>query len=632
MSLKTRLRLFTIALILSVVSALTMLYVYSLTAVVFSDMLQRAQASAYQVTRFTLRRLKEFRAEQPPASTEEGKRRWAELLTQDQEYADFLGTAAMGNGVVEVLVADETGRIIADSVPSRLGHKAYKLPEFTEWNKKGPWGKLADIFSQRRDYELAMPIGFAGQTQPVFIVKVLLSPVLLRDMVYPQIQQIMLIFLAALLLSMLLAVAVSNLALRPLANISQAIDRISRGDFEKPPPTPDSGAKEFAAVQSKLTLLGQQYQGAKQDALQLRSNIEQLLERLEEVVFLFDRDDRLVMAGRAAERVLGRNRWELMGRPLTEVFPTASALGAAVRNSIELRQPLKDLPLSLDRDGPGPSRLLVSVETLESFPDHKRIGTLVTLRDAESRKQIRSQLDISARLAAISRLTGGVAHEIKNPLQAITVHLELLKSKLAEETELVGPEIDTIAREIQRLDRVVKTFLDFTRPIDLRMRDLEMVGLTREVVSLVSPSAARQSVEIELDSDPAEVYVHGDRDLMQQAMLNVIVNGVEAMKKGGRLRIDVRRMNGECCVSIADEGIGIPEEIRDKIFNLYYSTKGKGSGIGLAMTFRVVQLHNGTIDFSSEPGTGTTFRLRFPALEREPFSDAQAAADGQQAG
>jgi signal transduction histidine kinase len=308
-----------------------------------------------------------------------------------------------------------------------------------------------------------------------------------------------------------------------------------------------------------------------------------------------------------------------MGRSLSELFPPSSALGAAVRNSIELRQPLKDFPLTLEAEAPTGTRVLVSVEMLEAFPDHQRIGTLVTLRDAETRRQIQSQLDVSARLAAISRLTGGVAHEIKNPLQAITVHMEVLKSKLGDQYDHVGGEIETIAREILRLDRVVKTFLDFTRPVDLKMRDLEMVALARDVAALVGPSAARQNVRIELEAEPQENYLHGDRDLLQQAILNVVVNGVEAMKQGGLLRIQVFAEGGECCVNISDEGAGIPPELRDRIFNLYFSTKGKGSGIGLAMTFRVVQLHNGTIDFASGPGKGTTFRLRFPAAYKEPL-------------
>jgi len=628
MSLKARLRLFVTLLMIAVVSALSLLHLYMLGASGFEDVLQRAQMAAHDVNGFIAQRLRELVMSLPPERrAEDPAQLWSGLLGADRELGVFLeNTVSNSKGVIEIALTDASGRIVADSLPYRAGGQAPRLPDFEQWARKSPWGKLAEVFSQRRDYEVTVPIGPQGQSRPVFHIRVVLSSVLLRQIVAPELRSIALIFLGALLLSMLLAVAVSNLVLRPLNDISQAIDRISRGDFGQQARLPDGAAKEFAAVQSKLTLLGQQYHGARQDAMQLRGNVEQLLERLEEGVLLFDRDDRLVMAGRAAERLLGRGRWEMMGRSLTELFPPAAALGAAVRNSIELRQPIKDFPLALEREGAPQGRVLVSVEMLESFPDRQRIGTLITLRDAETRRQIRSELDVSARLAAISRLTGGVAHEIKNPLQAITVHLEVLRSKLAGQNDYVGAEIETIAREILRLDRVVKTFLDFTRPVEVKMRDLEMVALARDVASLVGPSAGRQNVRLELDADPPEIHVHGDRDLLQQALLNVVVNGVEAMKSGGRLNIQLRREGEECCVNVSDEGGGIPPEIREKIFNLYFSTKGKGSGIGLAVTFRVVQLHNGTIDFTSEPGAGTTFRLRIPALHREPSRDPRSGA------
>ncbi len=617
MKLQTRLRVFVLVLLIAVISVLSLLNLYSLGWAAFQDVLQRAEMSSQQVKSFLIQRLKELMADRPaPRTFEETKATWRGLVSSDDELALFLqNTTANSPVIVEIAVAGEGGHILADSSPSRVGRHAPDLPNLAKWAKRSAWGKLFEVFTERRDYEITVPLGVPGQQQPVFTVNVVLSSVLLRQLVLPQIQRIGLIFLGALLLSMVLSIVVSNLVMRPLHDISYAIDRISRGELA--PTAIADGAGEFASMQSKLNLLGQQFYGARQDAVQLRGNIERLLARLEEVVFLFDRDDHLVMAGHDADRILGKGRWELLGRPLTAVFPLSSPIGAAIRHAIESREPIKDLPLTLEREEAPPIRLLVNVEMLEAFPDHQRIGTLIALRDAETRRQIQSQLDVSARLASISRLTGGVAHEIKNPLQAITVHLELLKSKLADRYEEVAPEIETIAREIQRLNRVVKTFLDFTRPIDLRMRDLEMVALAREITSLVAPSAARQDVTIEIAASPKEIFVNGDRDLIQQALLNVVMNGIESMKQGGRLRLAVESNNDECCVSVSDEGVGIAPEIRDKIFNLYYSTKGKGSGIGLAMTFRVVQLHNGTIDFTSEPGKGTTFRLRFPLLDKE---------------
>jgi PAS domain S-box-containing protein len=402
-----------------------------------------------------------------------------------------------------------------------------------------------------------------------------------------------------------------------LARISLAIDKITGNvavDSEAVKREPD----EVAAVHSKLDLLGQKFRGAREDVQKLQGSVEQLMERLEESVMLFDRNDRLIMASRRSEEFLGIGRWEMMGRRVDELLPPTTTLGALVESAIRLRRPLHDHPLNAEDSIGGSQRLQVDVELLEDFPSHDRVGTMVTLRDTETRRQIGAQLDVAARLAAISQLTGGVAHEIKNPLNAITLHLEVLKAKLGSDAQSVATEMDVITREIARLDRVVKTFLDFTRPVEIRMADLDLCEIAREVAALVRPQAGQHKVAVELNAPPGGAWIRGDRDLLKQAALNVVVNGVEAMKDSGNLKIEVGRDDDFCFLGVTDQGGGIPPEVREKIFNLYFSTKGKGSGIGLAVTFRVVQLHGGTIECSSEVGEGTTFLLRFPSIEGMP--------------
>ena len=389
----------------------------------------------------------------------------------------------------------------------------------------------------------------------------------------------------------------------------------------------------MAVVESKLNLLGEQFRGVQADRTQLQANVDQLLARMEDAVLLFGHDNRLVMAGRAAERILG-GRWHMMGAPIEEVFPDSADLGALVQSAVHLRRAVADSPVTLDRDGETPIHLLVSVEVLEQFPTHERVGTLVTLRDADPRRELESQLDVSHRLASISRLTGGAAHEIKNPLNSIALHLEVLKSKLDGSSAAVQTEIQVIAREITRLDRVVKSFLDFTRPVDLDFQPVDLVKLVEEVRTLVAPEAERRKVEIVIHHEVADAPVKGDRDLLIQGILNVVVNGIDAMPEGGRLEIGVRRAGPDWLVAIRDQGGGMPSEIGDKIYNLYFTTKGQGSGIGLAMTFRVVQLHGGTIDFTSDLGRGTEFRLRLGASKEteaqllpsgsDPFADARS--------
>jgi signal transduction histidine kinase len=233
------------------------------------------------------------------------------------------------------------------------------------------------------------------------------------------------------------------------------------------------------------------------------------------------------------------------------------------------------------------------------------------------------QLDLSSRLAALSRLTGGVAHEIKNPLNAMALQLEVLRTKLDGE----HPEVAVIAREIKRLDNVVKTFLNFNRPVELEAKALDFNQLVSQILDLVAPEAAAKRVRIDVDLQPG-LNTNGDANLLQQAILNIINNAMEAMPEGGTLTVRSGRDGSDCRLEIADSGSGIPPELRDRIFNLYFTTKQNGSGIGLATTFRVVQLHGGTIDFVTQLGKGTTFRLRFPGMVDYRSEVFQSASGG----
>ena len=438
------------------------------------------------------------------------------------------------------------------------------------------------------------------------------------------------------LASIILAYPFSNVVLRSLDRLGQRIESIATGKFTEKSGSLAREGKEFAAMQSHLDALSQQFRGAKEDVVQLRGNIERLLEGLEEAVLLFDTEHRLIRASRSVEALIGIPGDQLAGRKLTDLFPAATALGGLIREAIERQRSVRDATVVIERRSGGAARVLVNVELLESYPEPGRFSVLLSLRDAETRRQLRSQLDISTRLAAISRLTGGVAHEIKNPLNAMALHLEILKSRLNDHEEVQGT-VDVIGSEIARLDRVVKTFLDFTRPVEVRMQAIDLVEMARQVAELVWPEAERRQVFVELDSQQPQAIIRGDDDLLKQALLNVVNNGIDAMRFGGRLRLRVQRDRDEVVVSVTDEGGGIPEELRDKIFNLYFSTKEQGSGIGLAMTFRIIQLHNATIDFVSRPGEGTTFFLRFqvaeeaevPAHAEEPAELEAAASEGR---
>jgi len=151
------------------------------------------------------------------------------------------------------------------------------------------------------------------------------------------------------------------------------------------------------------------------------------------------------------------------------------------------------------------------------------------LRDAESVHRIEDEIELSRRLSAIGRLTSGVAHEVKNPINAIVVHLEVLRQKMKEIDPDTRRHVDVISSEIQRLDRVVQTLVDFTRPVELRLNDMDLRKMVEDVVSLASPAAEKHKVLIEREAGPDQMPVRIDADLVKQALLNIVLNGVQAM-------------------------------------------------------------------------------------------------------
>ncbi|MGA2596335.1 MAG: ATP-binding protein [Bryobacteraceae bacterium] len=626
MSLKTRLRISIVAFAAAVVIALSALYLYDFGTLAFEGAHARAIIVGDEVRDYVSERVAEDIGARAlhPATVEEFRDAATDIVRSDPRIAKKLQESrASYDAVLNIEIVGKEGVLAAAESAPEGGLPVY---HFEDLQKRNAFLNLWDLFFRRQDYATRIPVSVLGREHsapPIFTIEVLIRSVLLSRVLEPAFYRLAAGFFSALAGAMFLGALLPNLFLLPLERVSRRIESISSGDAADPDPAARSESVEFAAVQSKLNVLGQQFRGVRQDAMELRRNIEQLLQRLEEAVLLFDSGGHLMMAGRSVERLLGRTPQELLGRTVEQVF-TAGRNGTEIADAVRLRRVWRDHVVMVTSAEANQIRALVSVEPLEN-PAGGNIGTLITLRDADSRRQLEAQLDISSRLAALSRLTSGVAHEIKNPLNAMALHLEVLKSRLEE----AQPEVEVISREIKRLDHVVKTFLNFNKPLEMKMDSMSLTALAADVAMLVTPDAKMKGIVVETDLS-GEAWIGGDRDLIQQAVLNVVVNAIEAMKGGGHLRIATNVVDGESNVTVTDDGPGIPNNVRDKIFNLYFSTKEQGSGIGLAMTFRVIQMHGGTIDFVSEPDRGTSFHLRFPRLTGhgdEPLS--RAAGSGR---
>jgi len=216
------------------------------------------------------------------------------------------------------------------------------------------------------------------------------------------------------------------------------------------------------------------------------------------------------------------------------------------------------------------------------------------------------------RLVALSRLSAGIAHEIKNPLNAMSIHLELLRTQMGGSREATE-HLAVIMGQLRRLDEVVQNFLKFSRPEQLTLRATSLLAMLNDIKLVAEAEGERAGVRVVVDCPADLPDVHADASSLQNALLNLALNGCQAMPGGGTLRITAARLSGgRVSVAVADSGVGIPADQLDKIFNLYFTTKEGGTGIGLAMVYRTVQLHDGDIKVESAPGRGTTFTVTLP--------------------
>jgi signal transduction histidine kinase len=524
MSLRVRLVLLILVVVATAAVALSAVELETLVDLLTSDAIERSSLTGQQVSALLRDHIERYAETNPtPQSLAEIKALWNDIVSGDAEFQRLLlQMMASSRSILEINVAGENGIILASSNPTASQMPMQQHENFDTWGKTRWYRRTLDLLTRRPDWAITVGLGVGEQDRPVFTIQVVTSSVFLRDAIRPQILWLAGVSAGAMGLSLLLTMLAITRALQPVKRIEETIDRIAQGQsaVQAAEADDDGLAKEFRVVESKLNLLGQQFQGARADATAQRHNVDLLLERMA------------------------------------------------------------------------------------------------------------SQLDVATRLAAISRLTGGVAHEIKNPLNAIALRLELLRARLGQPDQELSGEIDILSKEVHRLDRVVKTFLDFSRPLDVHLQDVDLGALACEVTEFVTPQARLAKILVDFsapsDPDPSNcAMMRGDSDLLKQAVLNLVTNAMDAMSNttGGRPGVRVEKARAEqgdekLVLEVSDNGPGIPAELRDKVFQLYFTTKSKGSGIGLAMTYRAVQLHNGTISFKSDPDSGTTFRLEFPANVR----------------
>jgi signal transduction histidine kinase len=610
MRLKTKLVLAITALVMLIAAVLSLVYVSQL----LHTSIQQSQASSRifaEQVRFALQIALESGLKDrtiDPAHPEQLHDFASEAVRNNQALQAVIDSVnRYSETVYDINIGDYTGQILLSTNPQNLDKPLPVRPAYDQLINAGPVKLAQIVFGEPQIYDVVVPLERNGQ--PFVSVHVGVSTTFLRAVYRPWLMEARNLMGLVLGAALVVALILGNFALRPIEEISMQLDYWVTPEEEDRAHTIRLETSDPAVrVTHQIERIGQRMRDVQEVFSNLKVNLDQLLGNLQDGLLLFTADSRAVLISDAARRFLHIDPDLIHGLHAAEIFDRSTVLGRALRDAFDSRTALIQEEIITETGG----RIQASVHFIHDDESSQGIGALVTLRDLESVEAIESGIELSSRMSAIGRLTSGVAHEVKNPINAIVVHLELLKNKLGDTGPQAMRHLDIIESEIHRLDRVVQSLIDFSRPVELHLQENDLRTVVGQVGALAADELSTRGVHLlnHLPSKP--VIVNSDPDLLKQALLNVILNGAQAMPEGGRLDVVVETDRKTALIRVQDEGVGIPDEIREKIFDLYFTTKSGGSGIGLAMTYRILQLHHGSVEVQSRAVRGTEFCLCIP--------------------
>ena len=613
LGLRAKLTLIMTGLVLLSVTVLSSVFFEQLLQQVMHDTDKRANELAREVFDSARHSLADAKAQglRPTSDDPQETHEYVKRAFEGSEgLTSRLQSATDSPSVYEISIVDRGGIVLVSSDPSLPGKPAARRAPFAQLVQSPFVRQVRILAEQAHVYEVDYPFNVRGT--PFGEVRVAVSTALLLNDIKPRLRRWTTLVALALILSTILAAVVSGAALAPIRDILAQLERISAGEYDTPPTAAkerSGNIDELGQVRQKISQVGQQLRGVHEIFSSLRENMNSVMAGLEDGLLLFTRDARAVMVSPAAEKFLGAPASNFLGRRVTDIFPQGHPLHEALHlEGDKFHEVASETELDTLE---GRKRISVSVQEIQEAGEH--MGALVTLRDLDSIESINTQLQVSERLAAVGRITAGVAHEVKNPLNSMRLWLENLKEALPSETDGMAQQaVHVLDIEIDRLDAVVKRFLDFARPMELHLEPTQLADVLHEVLEIAKPQLQQSNVEVAqlIPIGVPEAFV--DRALLKQAVLNLVLNAAEAMPQGGQLQLTLSRRGEMAEITVGDTGKGIPLENRQKVFQLFFTTRPGGSGIGLASTFRIVQLHNGSIDFTTEVGRGTTFRIELP--------------------
>jgi signal transduction histidine kinase len=401
----------------------------------------------------------------------------------------------------------------------------------------------------------------------------------------------------------------------PFRSLNNALNKLNAEDYTYR--VKYERQDEFTTTFDNLNRAIEKVSFLKEGYKKAEKRISYLLQAVNESIIILDSSKEVTSNNDAALILFQSERKEF-----SELFKNILSTNIEFNNIISqaLKQHIHIVEKKLSIFLPNDNEIYVKMN-VESLGEEETIqGVILTFKDVQSITELENNLFRSMKFGIITNLASSISHEIKNPLSAMAMHSEILKNKLEtldfQDKNKAQISINTLQNEVKRLNGIIQQFLSLARPSKLKLELININNMVNDVITLIQQQAQEQNIKINTNLQMKLDTIYGEENQLKQVLLNLILNAFAVMPDGGTLDIQTKSKNHKFSIEISDSGYGIPKKIQSKIFDLYFTTKKDGGGIGLSICKNILEAHEGKIYFKSKINKGTTFILEFPLKEQ----------------
>jgi len=590
---------------------------------------ERAATECDLVTHTVRRQLDFIAAERPRATL-------AELGSDPRLWTVLTDAIAHAPSALHVAVCDTAGVAVAHSLASGAGkllERHAPLPRAR--NLADSFRVLWQLRESRSLYESYTPL--ARDDEPFASIRVIVPRAFLWDSVNAFFWRGVVVAILLISLAIGTGVVLSRLVIGRVRVLEAGVAAIREGRFDAR--LPETGADEFSRLARELNLLGREFQEERR-RLGAGQAVSRAAELLGAGVVVLDASNAVILVNASACRALGVDRAASQGRRLDEVVPAGHPLLALAARLRESDERTLSVPLS-ESDGCDANDGLVAVGHRVADPGGPTAGILIELKPARDQAALNALVDQTRVLTRLGEMAAGVAHELRDPLQTLSFELDAVSRAARGDPDAVDAHVRTASEKIRRLDRAITGFLKIARLRPSAAARIDLNAFLREAHASLEPDANLAGLEIELDLAAAIPDVVADPQVLRQAVYNLVRNAVQAQPTREkrivlRTRREERRERDRedggahaphaawVCIDVADTGPGIPRELRERVLDLFFTTRPEGTGVGLSLARQAAEMHGGELAIESEVSVGTIVTIRLPAVEA-----ASASAGGE---